>query len=86
MANVGAIIKVLPEGTEVDLKDLENKIKKAVNPKRIERQPIAFGLQALMVTVVIQEAEGATDSLEEKIRAIEGVSEVSVESVSRLVE
>lgn len=79
-------IKVLPEGTEVDLKALEDTIKTTVKTSKIEQVPIAFGLNALLVTVLLPEGEGGTDPIEEKLRAIPGVSDVTVESAGRLVD
>ena len=81
-----ATIKVMPEGTEVDLNDLESKIKKIRNVNKIEQVPIAFGLKALMVTVLLPEAEGGTDPIEEKLRSLPGVTDVTVESAGRLVD
>lgn len=86
MANLGVLLKVMPEDPEVDLGKIESKIKSAAKVLKIEKNPIAFGLNALMVTVVIPDAEGGTDSLEAKIKGIKGVGEVSVETLSRLVE
>ena len=86
MARLGVVLKVMPTGTEVDLEDLGAKIKSVAEVLKIEKQPIAFGLNALMVTVVIPEAAGGTDSLEGSVKEIAGVGEVSVETISRLVE
>jgi elongation factor 1-beta len=85
MADVGIILKIMPNGVEVDLDALEKKLNKLVKPHKIERKPIAFGLNALIVTVIMEEAPGGTDKLEETVHGIDGVGEVSVESVSRLV-
>ena len=86
MARLGVILKVMPKDPQVDLDDLESKIRSVVEVLKVEKKPIAFGLNALMVTVVIPDAEGGTDPLEAKIRGIGGVGEVSVETLSRLVE
>jgi elongation factor 1-beta len=67
------------------LDNLEKNLKESIKPYKMERKPIAFGLSALIVTVIMEEAPGGTDDLEEKIKSIDGVGEVSVESVSRLV-
>ena len=86
MAKVGAIIKVMPSGADVDLDKLEGEIKNKVNPEKIERKPIAFGLNALIVNVVMDEKAGGTDPVESELRNIDGVGEVSIEHISRLVD
>ena len=85
MAEVSAILKVMPKDVEVNLDKLEAKLKALVKPRGVERMPIAFGLQALILTVIMEEAAGGTDIVEEKIKSVDGVGEVSVESVSRTI-
>jgi elongation factor 1-beta len=83
MADVILTLKVMPQGTEVDLDKLEATIKKEVRADRIVREPIAFGLVALNVTTIIQDAAGELDSVEEKVRSLEGVGEVEITEVTR---
>lgn len=83
MADVIVGLKVLPKTVEVNLDELEEKIKKAINPQRISREPIAFGLVALLVTTIIPDAGGEMENIEKKLRDIEEVGEVEVTGVSR---
>jgi elongation factor 1-beta len=83
MADVIVAFKVMPTGTDVNLDELETKIREVVKPTSIKRQPIAFGLVALIVTKVIPDAGGELDNAENLLRSLEGVGEVEVEEVSR---
>jgi elongation factor 1-beta len=83
MAEVILGLKVMPKDLNVDIDQLEQKIKSEINPERIQRQPIAFGLVALLITVFVQDAEGEVDRVENKIRSIENVGEVEVTGLTR---
>jgi elongation factor 1-beta len=83
MADVILTIKVMPQGTEVDLDKLEAVIKRELRADRIVREPIAFGLVALNITTIIQDAAGEVDAVEEKVRSLEGVGEVEIIELTR---
>lgn len=83
MAEVIVGLKVMPKTVEVDLDKLEEKIKQAIQPQKISREPIAFGLVAFHVVKLVLDAGGEVDKLEEKIKAIDDVGEVEVTGVSR---
>lgn len=83
-------LKIMPESPEVDLEAIrtaaETKIDSFVGEtgeKRSEIEPVAFGLKALKLTFVMDEAKGSTESLEEEIGTIEGVNSVDVIDVRR---
>jgi elongation factor 1-beta len=78
MAEVIVGLKVMPTGVDVDLDKLEDDIKKEINPEKMLRQPIAFGLVALLVTKFIPDVEGELENLEKKVRSIENVGDVEV--------
>ena len=88
MARVVMTIRVMPDGVEIDLDDLLKRIKKAIpqgtDIGAVEKQPIAFGLKALRMNLAREESRGGTDDIEHAISAIEGVSQVEVERVSRM--
>jgi len=83
MAEVMATFKVLPKGVDVNLDNLEAKIKSVVKADQIKREPIAFGLVALIVTKLIPDAGGEVDALEKKLKSLEEVSEVEVVDLTR---
>jgi elongation factor 1-beta len=88
MANVVVQMKVLPEGIEVDLNKLQEQINDVLpeNVKiyKVVEEHIAYGLKCLKVTVIMPEAAGGTDPVEEAISSIKEVSRVEVELVSRI--
>lgn len=83
MGDVIVTFKVMPTGTDVNLDELEQKIKELVKPTGVNREPIAFGLVALRVTKVIPDAGGELDKVENVMRALEGVGDVEVVELTR---
>mgnify|MGYP005839390543 CR=1 FL=1 len=88
MAKVVATVKIYPESTEINLDELktqiEKKLPKGSNIHSSEQIPIAFGLKALRLNILVPEAEGGTDYIEQAISEIEGVSNIEMEMVRRV--
>ena len=89
MAEVLVVIKVYPESDEINLdnlyKEIEKKLPKEYKLVRKETEPIAYGLEALVVYIQMPEnVEGGTEILEETINGIEGVSHAEVVGITRL--
>jgi elongation factor 1-beta len=88
MARVIMTLRVMPEDVDIDLDALLEKIKQAIpegtDLRATEKQPVAFGLQALRINFARDESLGGTDDIEEAINNIEGVAQVEVEIVSRM--
>ena len=89
MANVVITIKIMPESLEVDLKDIEKNAKEYINKYgevgKIEREKVAFGLEAVNLTFVMDEKKGGTDELEDLLRNMDGVASVEVTDVRRAI-
>ena len=85
MAKVLVSFKVMPKESSVDLDNLESEIKNSVNPDKISREPIAFGLVAINISKLIEDAAGELDGLEKKLRDIDGVGEVEVTEITRTI-
>lgn len=88
MGKVAAKLKVMPQSPEVNLDDLEDRLS-AVLPEGakingFEREDIAFGLIALLPTVVVPDDAGGTEAVEEAFAGVEGVESVAVENVGRI--
>lgn len=81
----------MPESPEIDLNSLEEQAKKLIKEFTGEtetktlQEPVAFGLKALKITFVMDEAKGSTDELESKIKEVQGVNSVEVVDVRRAV-
>ncbi len=89
MARVLVVMKILPEDINIDLEELKERIREKL-PKdyeiaRHEIEPIAFGLKALRLYIIMPEVtEGGTEPLERMVSSVKGVSQVEVEIVHRL--
>ena len=88
MARVIITLKIMPEDVEVDLEGLFQKIKEVIpegtDVRAHEIVPIAFGLKAIRMNVARDESLGGTDDIEAAISALDGVSQVEVEMLSRI--
>ena len=88
MGEVAVRMRVMPESIEIDLDKLSEKIKVAIPSyarlHAIEEMPIAFGLKALIVVVIMGDKAGGTEELESTIRKIAGVESAEVEEVGLL--
>jgi len=83
MGSVIVTFRIMPESVETDLDSLEKKVKTEIKPQRIERVPIAFGLNAINIVKLVEEKEGEMDRVTEKIKSIDGVKEVEVLELTR---
>jgi len=83
MAQVIVTLKVMPNDVDMNLDELEQEIKSVVNPKRINREPVAFGLVALNVTVLVEDGGGQLEAVENKLNSIKGVGGVQVTEMTR---
>ncbi|MEM3153967.1 MAG: elongation factor 1-beta [Candidatus Woesearchaeota archaeon] len=95
MANVIVTLKIMPKGPDVDLdkvyanackyiRDFVDK-KHKDGEMRKEIEPIGFGLKALKILFVMDEAMGTTDKLEDNIRRLPDVESVEAIDVRRAV-
>ena len=88
MGKIIIVYKILPTESTVDLKVLKEKITKQLadiaSIKRFAEEPIAFGLCALKVNIVLEEKEGIADETEKRMAAIEGVGQIQTLGLTRL--
>ncbi|HVL48487.1 MAG TPA: elongation factor 1-beta [Candidatus Thermoplasmatota archaeon] len=89
MGKLVAVFRVMPEDADVDLETIKAGVKASV-PKDAELQgwqvvPVAFGLKALEVTVVMEDESGAgPDGVELAFSEIAGVGSVQMTDVGRI--
>ena len=88
MGKVAANLKVMPESPEVDLDDLQERLEQSLPEgakiNNVDRDDVAFGLVALLPTVIVPDDTGGTEAVEEAFSEVEDVESVSVEEVGRL--
>jgi elongation factor 1-beta len=88
MGDVVMKLKIMPTDVETSLDAIFERIQEVrgdkveIRDKKI--QPIAFGLKALIVMAVMPDEGAIGDEFVERIREIEGVESVEIESVELL--
>ncbi|MEM4285201.1 MAG: elongation factor 1-beta [Candidatus Nitrosocaldus sp.] len=87
MGKLIARVKIMPADVDVNLDSLVEKVKgnmpDGMQVKRYSKEPIAFGINALLLDMVMDEDTADTDLLEENLRKVDGVGEVEIVSMSR---
>lgn len=87
MGNVILTMKLLPDSAERDVdswkEPLRAKLKDKAEILKMSKEPIAFGLDCLKIILVVPDKEGAMSEVEEAIKNVDGVSDVSVVDMSR---
>jgi len=82
LGEVGLQYRVLPEGLDVDLEKLRQDIERALPAgavlKASEQRPVAFGLKALHVLIVLDDKKGGAEQVETAISGVAGVQSVEI--------
>ncbi|WP_336038043.1 elongation factor 1-beta [Halobacterium yunchengense] len=88
MGKVAAVLKVMPESPDVDLDALEERLSESLPEgakiNGVETEEVAFGLTALLTTVIVPDDAGGTEAVEDAFAGVEDVESVSVEEVGRI--
>lgn len=82
MATAILKLKIMPESPEVDLAAIEKKVSSELEKFKakihsVEKEPIAFGLVALIMVLVWPEETG-TEEAENAAKSVDGVSSVEI--------
>ena len=91
MAIAIATFKIMPVDPEQDLDRITAEAEKLITgfagdtEHRVKREPIAFGLVAVMITFVVDEAKGGLDPLQEEIAKVEGVNSCDLSDWRRAI-
>lgn len=87
MASIIVRTKILPEDISIEPDELLKRIKESTSKvakiKAHTVEPIAFGLNALIIDFMIEDAEGGTDPLEESLSSVAGIGSTEILGVSR---
>jgi elongation factor 1-beta len=88
MGKVAVKLKIMPEDPEVDLdalqERLEGSLPEGAKIQGFERDDVAFGLVALLPTVIVPDDAGGSEAVEEAFGGVKGVESIAVESQGRL--
>lgn len=83
MGSVAVIVRVMPESPEVNFEELKRALKqKLPGIQDIREEPIGFGLKALKLAAVINDAGGETDAIEQSLNAVPGVERAEIIEVT----
>ena len=91
MGTAIATLRIMPESPDTDLKKIEEEALKLITEfsddrqKKVDVQPVAFGLNSVNITFLIDEAKGDTEPVEKKIAGIEGVNSVECIDIRRII-
>lgn len=82
MGAVALQYRILPEGLEVDLAKLLEDVRKAIpsyaSLRASEEKPLAFGLRALHVLIVMDDKQGGAEQVEAAIAGVSGAQSVEI--------
>ena len=91
MAQAVVTLKIMPESPSVDIESLAQRALKEVldfngnKETRIAIEPIAFGLKAVNITFVMDEAKGSPDVLADRIALLDDVNSAQIVDVRRAI-
>ena len=91
MGTAVATLRIMPENPDIDLKKIEEQAMKLITAfsderqKKVDIQPVAFGLKSLSITFLIDEKKGDTEPVEKQISEIEGVQSVECTDIRRII-
>jgi elongation factor 1-beta len=83
MGTVAVIVRVMPESPEVNLEQLKIELKKKLpGIQDIQEEPIGFGLRAIKLAAIVNDAGGETDAIESSLGGIAGVERAEIVEVT----
>jgi elongation factor 1-beta len=91
MGTAIATLRIMPESPESDLKKIEAEALKLITEfsddrqKKVDIQPVAFGLKSIDISFLLDEKKGDTEPVEKKISEIDGVQSVECIDVRRII-
>lgn len=91
MGTAIATLTIMPESPATDLKQIEHEALKLITAfsderqKKVEIKPVAFGLQSINITFLMDEKKGDTEPLEKQIADIAGVQNVELSDIRRII-
>jgi translation elongation factor aEF-1 beta len=91
LANAIITVKIMPESPAANLDTIQNEANRIIDSmagpgdRKVEIEPIAFGLNALKITFVVNEKKGSADPIAEKMATIKDVMSAEVVDVRRAI-
>jgi elongation factor 1-beta len=86
--NVAATVRIMPTGTDVKLEVIQKSVEEIAakygKVNSVQIKPIAFGLNALEIMILLNDKVGGMDEIEALIAKIDGVNSVETLEATRL--
>ncbi|MCX8196719.1 MAG: hypothetical protein N3G80_00145 [Candidatus Micrarchaeota archaeon] len=83
MGQVLVKIRIVPQEME-KFDQLKADVEESLKPYKVEEQPLAFGIVAIVASFVVEDKAGGTDLLEERAASLPNVSSVEILSADRI--
>lgn len=82
MGQVAVLFRMMPSGVSTDMNAMGEAVREALPPEAklrgLQVKDIAFGIKALLVSIVMADTGGILPATEEALRHIENVASVEV--------
>jgi len=89
LGDVLVIMRILPESDDVDVdvlaKEIERMLPERIVLRQYKKEAFAYGLDSLVMGFTMPDEEGYADLLEKRIKDIEGVGELTIETITRIL-
>ena len=89
MGEVAITYRIMPEGTDIDISELAGRVSAAAKTvakvQGMQDKPVAFGVTALLIRVIIEDKEGGPDEIEKTLSGVAGVQSIEVLDMTRLL-
>lgn len=84
MGTVAVTFRIMPDDAEADVEAIKAKVRKTLadSLRELREQPVAFGLKAIVAIVVLSDAAGGADPLEQALASLPGVGSVETIDVT----
>ncbi len=84
MARVAITFRILPEDADVDIDSLKSAVRGALGGalRDMKVKPLAFGIMAIEAMVVVDDAAGGSEALEQSLASVRGVGTVETVDVT----
>jgi len=87
MGQVAITYRLMPDDAQVDLTRVREDMKRVLEKTKIHstaERPIAFGLKALEVTLIVEDIEGQLEKIEGLLMGLKGIQSVETIYLSRV--
>lgn len=79
-------VKLMPASPDIEMDMIKKQVEQIAlelgDLKDMKEEPIAFGLKALKVLLMVEDQERIAEKVEEKLSNLHGIESVEVESVT----